>query len=76
MDAFNERLSAEGLADITYCSGAKDPGSNPFVGKGRHENDWDATTLGEQGALQFNAAHPRHLYVDDQTRRVIDMGRL
>jgi hypothetical protein len=40
---------------------------------GRNEDDWHGAIGGGQLPLKFQAAHPRHPYVDDQASRRLQL---
>ena len=48
----------------------------PFFGKGRDEDDRRGDPLGAKHVLELDPARLRHLHVDNQARRLADMGRL
>ena len=68
IEAFDQGLPVDGLAQETYCSGPHRSRPNAFFVEGRDENDRRAVTSGNQKALQLDPAHAWHLNVSDHAR--------
>jgi hypothetical protein len=45
-----------------------------FVVISGDENDGDAAALGSEAALQLQSIHPRHLYVNNETRGIVELA--
>jgi hypothetical protein len=75
-EALDQGRSGKRLAQEANCPGLQRPGADALIGKGRDENERRTVTLGAQKDEQVQAAHGRHLYIRDHTRRVIQVGRL
>src|SRR3954453_10634626 len=61
--AFDQAFLAVGLGEEADGAGAKRPSASPFIGKGRNEDNRHAMAVGDQSALQIDAAQARHLDV-------------
>jgi hypothetical protein len=75
VEAFDQSEAIKGLRQEASGSGLHDARMNGLVREGRNENEWQATSLGEQKGLQFNAAHEWHLDIRDHARRVVEVLR-
>jgi hypothetical protein len=63
-------LFVERLAQETNRSSFQQSRPNTLLEDGRDEYYWHVLILGDQGALQFDPTHARHLNIRDQTRRI------
>ena len=75
LETSDKAVPVEGLGQITNRPGTERLRTNPLIGEGREENERHAVTLGQQVALQLDAAHAGHLDICNHTREVIDAVR-
>ena len=64
------------LCRVRLLDGSVRAGTRPLFWIARDENDRSAEALFAQAALQFESVHARHVHVDDQTGRLVDVGRM
>jgi len=73
IEACDQSGTVKRLAQEANCSGPHGLCLDALVREGRDENDRRAASLGEQTALQLNAADAGHLHVGDHARRIADV---
>ena len=76
IEACDQSGTVKRLAQEANCSGPHGLCLDALVREGRDENDRRAVSLGEQTALQLNAADAGHLHVGDHARRIAHLRRL
>jgi hypothetical protein len=75
VEAVDQGLSIDRLAQETYRSGLHCPRAHGVIIEGRYENERYAAILGKQQDLQLDAAQARHLNVGDHTFRIVYVWR-
>ena len=75
LETLDKAVPVEGLRQVANRPGPKRLRTNALVGERREENERHAVTLGQQVALQLDAAHAGHLDICNHTREVIEAIR-
>src|ERR1700719_4673934 len=69
IEAFDQAVLAERLAQKTESARIQDPVADPFVEIGGHEYDRRRVAVGDQTGLQIGPAHARHVQIGNHARR-------
>jgi hypothetical protein len=76
LEAIDQGGAGKGLAQEANGSGLQRSGANALLGKSGDENERRTVTPAAHEDQQVQTAHGRHLYIRNDARRVMLLGRL
>src|SRR4029453_6139253 len=76
IETFDQRRTVERLVEIGNGAFLQCPRACSFFRIGGNENNWRRRTPFAQAALQLQPAQARHVHVDDQTSRLVQIRRI
>src|SRR6185312_4699254 len=76
IEAFDQRRAVERLIEIANRAGLQGSSACSFFRVGGNENNWRCATFLAQAVLQFQPAQARHVHIDDQASRLVQIRRI
>jgi hypothetical protein len=73
VEAFDQRRAVERLIEIANRAGLQRSSACSFFRVGGNENNWRRATFLAQAALQLQPAQARHVHIDDQASRLVQI---
>src|SRR6187200_2658882 len=76
VEAFDQRRAVERLIEIANGAGLQRSSACSFFRVGGNENNWRGATFLAQAALQLQPAQARHVHIDYQASRLVQIRRI